>query len=303
MIFNEIYSVYYNTVAAIIDASLKSRTNDKDLQSIVVEKAFNESVLTILPALKSGRWQLLRKDMTTPLRHTPTMPKSTLEKRWLKAILSDKRVRLFDLELTGLDEVEPLFTEDDYCIYDKYSDGDPYCDEQYATHFKTLLYAVKERLPVNIDLLNKNGRTVFVRCVPTKIEYSEKDDKFRVLVSGCRYASVINIAKIQRCVLYKGEHVIKDEPLEKNPRSVLLEISDERNALERVMLHFAHFEKQAECIGRRKYLLRINYDLSDEAEMVIRILSFGPMVRVLEPSSFVDLIKEKLKKQMDCGLR
>ena len=54
------------------------------------------------------------------------------------------------------------------------------------------------------------------------------------------------------------------------------------------MLHFAHFEKQAECIGRRKYLLRINYDLSDEAEMVIRILSFGPMVRVLEPSSFVD---------------
>jgi predicted DNA-binding transcriptional regulator YafY len=85
--------------------------------------------------------------------------------------------------------------------------------------------------------------------------------------------------------------------------TVTVEITDERNAFERVMLHFAHFEKRAECVGRRKYHLKITYNREDESEMVIRILSFGPMVRVLGPESFVDLIKEKLKKQQNCGLK
>ena len=33
--------------------------------------------------------------------------------------------------------------------------------------------------------------------------------------------------------------------------------------------------------------------------MVIRLLSFGPMIKVTEPESFVELIKERLKKQME----
>jgi predicted DNA-binding transcriptional regulator YafY len=85
--------------------------------------------------------------------------------------------------------------------------------------------------------------------------------------------------------------------------TVTLEIIDERNALERVMLHFAHFEKQAECVEKRKYRLNITYNKDDEPEMVIRILSFGPLVKVLAPDNFVNLIKEKLKKQQNCGLK
>ena len=60
--------------------------------------------------------------------------------------------------------------------------------------------------------------------------------------------------------------------------------------------------KQAERIGANKYLLKIKYNESDETEMVIRVLSFGPMVKALAPDSFVSLIKEKLIKQKNCGL-
>jgi len=63
------------------------------------------------------------------------------------------------------------------------------------------------------------------------------------------------------------------------------------------MLHFAHFEKQAEKISKTDYVLRLWYDPNDEAELVIRILSFGPMVKVLEPESFILCIREKLRKQ------
>ena len=83
----------------------------------------------------------------------------------------------------------------------------------------------------------------------------------------------------------------------------VLTLIDERNALERVLLHFAHFEKEAEKIGDKKYRIKIYYDLSDETELVIRVLSFGPFVEVTEPQSFRNLIIDRLKKQKNFDLR
>lgn len=52
MIFSELYSVYYNTVARILTKALEPDITEKDLQQQVREHAFSESVMTILPALK-----------------------------------------------------------------------------------------------------------------------------------------------------------------------------------------------------------------------------------------------------------
>ena len=83
-------------------------------------------------------------------------------------------------------------------------------------------------------------------------------------------------------------------------KELVLSINDERNSLERVMLHFAHFEKRAERAVDGRYILRLRYRESDETELVIRVLSFGPCVKVLEPTGFVGLIRERLNKQMSC---
>ena len=130
MIFSELYSAYYNTVAAIISDIIDGEHSEKELQKIVAERAFGESLLTIMPSLKNEKWQLVHPDMTTSLEHKPTMPLTTLQKRWLKAISLDPRVRLFGVEFPNLDDVEPLFTPADYCVYDKYGDGDPFEDEE-----------------------------------------------------------------------------------------------------------------------------------------------------------------------------
>ncbi|MBR2651155.1 MAG: WYL domain-containing protein [Clostridia bacterium] len=303
MIFNEIYSAYYNAVAKILKLLVNGNATEAQLRSAISESAFRESALTILPAIKGGRWQLVLGDLTTPIRNEPSMPISILERRWLKAISLDKRIRLFGIELSGLEDIEPLFGEEDYYVYDKYSDGDPYLDEDYIERFRIILDAIKRRAPLKIEMQSRKGNPVFRRCVPTRLEYSEKDDKFRVHTTGGSYGSVINLARITKCRPYLGERVFSVAERIPKSASVTLEITDERNAFERVMLHFAHFEKRAECIGERKYRLTVTYDRDDEAEMVIRILSFGPLVRVTEPERFVNLIKEKLKKQLNCGLR
>ena len=129
MIFSELYSAYYNTVAEIISRIIDGERDERKLQKIVLEHAFGESVTTILPALKSGKWQLLCPDMSTVLKHKPSVPLTNLQKRWLKAVSLDPRVKLFDVSFNGLDDVEPLFTPNDYYVYDKYCDGDDFSDE------------------------------------------------------------------------------------------------------------------------------------------------------------------------------
>jgi hypothetical protein len=43
----------------------------------------------------------------------------------------------------------------------------------------------------------------------------------------------------------------------------------------------------------------IYYDKHDENELLIRILSFGPVIKVLEPDNFLQLVKERVRKQSE----
>lgn len=301
MIFSELYSAYYNTVAKIITHAFGPDVTEKDLQQCVLDEAFSESILTILPALKNGRWPLLEDDLSPALEHIPTMPLTTLEKRWLKAITEDPRVKLFGVSFPELVDVEPLFTSEDYKIYDQYGDGDPFEDEQYILHFRVILDAIKQGKPVKICTMNRRGKELWVHFYPKGLEYSVKDDKFRIIADGCKFHR-FNLARITYCELYRGQREWVERPQLENCRDLTLLVTDERNALERAMLHFAHFEKQTERLEDDKYLLRLKYYENDETEIVIRVLSFGPCVKVLEPENFVDLIKQRLISQKNCEL-
>lgn len=82
-----------------------------------------------------------------------------------------------------------------------------------------------------------------------------------------------------------------------------MELYDERSALERAMMQFADLQKKAEQINDKTYRIELFYQKEDETELLIRILSFGPLLKVIEPQRFVQLIQERLKLQLSCGLR
>lgn len=297
MLFSELYSAYYNAVAEILALAVERPVTEAEMTEITRRHAFAESALAVVPALKGEKWQLISKNMTTPLEHAPTLPLTLLERRWLKAVLLDPRIRLFDVEITGLEDVEPLFTPEDYLVYDKYSDGDDYSDEAYIRRFRLILNAVRSSAPLAITMLSSRGKELNFKAFPERLEYSEKDDKFRVILSGSRSCSVANLSRITSCEPCRGAWSAQQSSDRPERSWLTLELFDERNALERVMLHFAHFEKQAERIGERLYRVRICYDMSDETEMVIRVLSFGPVVRVTEPEDFIRLVADRLRRQ------
>jgi hypothetical protein len=308
MLFSEIYSAYYNTLASIISCSQQGKLDSDLLFKIVKESAFPESFMTIGSALETGKWPLIKKDYSTNIQNIPTMPLSVLQKRWLKALCNDKRIRLFvsdevlECLKIQLQDVEALFNENDYYLYDKYSDGDPYDDPDYIKNFRTALEAIHQKKTISVEYTGRFGQQKRFICAPCKIEYSEKDDKFRIISKVRNRHSILNIARINSCELTENSNVddISEEDLPDNRRtSVTLEIYDERKAMERVMLAFAHFEKSAVQISDDVYQLTLNYDSFDETELVVRVLSFGPMVKVLEPESFRNLIQERISKQIE----
>ena len=67
--------------------------------------------------------------------------------------------------------------------------------------------------------------------------------------------------------------------------------------MERVLLHFSHLQRETKRINENKYRITIYYDHYDETEILIRILSFGSTLRVIEPESFISRLKERIDKQ------
>ena len=297
MLFSEIYGSYFNVVAAVLAEASEGCLTDRRMTELIQDKAFAESTLTIPAALKKEAWPLLDSNLNSVIQSVPTMPLTLLQKRWLKALLQDPRIALFNPDPTGLEDIEPLYKPDTLVFFDQYTDGDPYEDEAYIENFRVILTAIREKRALRIRFRGHTGiRHSFV-CMPYRLEYSAKDDKFRLLSLGKRNTHTINLARVRSCALleeYDSESL--HLPQERTCELTML-LHDERNGLERVLLHFSHFEKETLRLEDRLYQIKLRYDKEDETELLIRVLSFGPVLEVVAPDSFINLIKDRLAKQ------
>lgn len=297
MLFSEVYGTYYNVLAKLLAQAVEGTLSKDSMDAIIREHGFEESILTIPQALQDQTWPLVKDDLTTPLRHKPTMPLTTLQKRWLKALLNDPRIRLFDPPTEGLEDVEPLYPSDAFVYYDRYQDGDRFDDPDYIRIFRCILRAIRQKRRLRISFLGGKGIPHEWTCVPYKLEYSAKDDKFRLITANRRDSVAINLARITDCRILRPYQEEDFCPWEMAKQQLVLELTDERNALERAMLHFSHLDKETERIADDRYRITLHFEKEDETELLIRVLSFGPVLKVISPSDFVEKLRERLEKQ------
>ena len=298
MLFNEIYGRYYQTVGRILEKAVQGELKREDIVRVVQETAFEESVLTIPQALESGRWPLLKKDLSTPLHHAPHRPLSTLEKRWMKTLMQDERIRLFAPDATGLEDVQPLYPAEAIVHYDRYADGDPYQDEGYIERFHTIMTALEQKRRLRVEYMGQKGNYRIYHCVPLRLEYSAKDDKFRLQCIEHGRAATLNLAGLLTCQLLNRFEPSQHPEPEHKREQVVMKLYNERNALERAMLHFSDLEKQTRRLEAGTYEVTLTYDKEDESEILIRILSFGPMLEVLAPQHMREMVRERIQRQM-----
>lgn len=134
---------------------------------------------------------------------------------------------------------------------------------------------------------------------PLRIEYSLRDDKFR-LISICNHlVTTTNIAGIEECKVLEAFDETGRKAKLRERKKVELILKDEREALQRFMIQFSIYEKITQKIGEDLYQCVLSYEAEDETDILIRILSFGPNIKVTGPEDFVKNIRRRLESQRD----
>ncbi len=318
-LFSEIYGCYFAVVNQILEKAQEGMTRE-EIEHSVQTQGFYDSAFYLVPKLISKDWGFLEgidgRYYTNENLNIVNRPLTTLEKAWLKAILSDRRIVLFlsneDIDILNntLGDIEPLFSQKDFYYTDLSTDGDNYESELYQSAFKTILQACITNKLLQIDYQNAKGKSFRNTVLPYKIIYSSKDDKFRLLglaiqQNKCYRQVTLNLSRISK-VEIEDEEISLDIDLQKeihstlSPEPITLSISTKRRALERCMLQFASWEKETEYDEKTdRYICKIYYDKQEETELLIRILSFGPVIKVLGHESFLEQVKERIFRQFE----
>lgn len=308
MLFHEVYGSYYQAVAKILSQAVQGDLSRKDISGIVQKYAFAESWSNLTESLLNGDWPFLDEDLSTELLYEPEMPLTTLQKRWMKAMLNDPRIRLFldPEDVKGLEDVEPLFWQEDIYYFDRYADGDPYTNEAYVTNFRLILTALREDGWLEITQRNRWGTEITRKVKPLYLEYSPRDDKFRLHSGGTAdhtWPGTIqtNVERIRSCKVIECSEPWMLIPAETQQAELIL--SDRRGVLDRFMRLFCWLKKvtvpMEEKDGVMRYHVTLHYEKTDEPELVIRLLSMGPDIEILTPDSLRQETIRRFRKQTE----
>lgn len=316
-IFSELYNCYFQILKHLLRST--SSVSEEDLRLRVAENGYEESLLYLIPKLTLGEWAFLKKDGNlyfSKIAEDFYVPLTTLQKSYIKTILSDAKMQLFlDPEitqslLTDLADVPLLWREEDFYYYDRYVSRDPFEDAAYIQTFRMLLAAMQRGQYVDIEYSGKQNRRTHHHYFPCRLEYSIKNDKFRLLATekGAKKAriEILNLERIKRVTFM--DVFVKERPdinlllKEENYKEpVRLLIHTDRNALERTMLQFANYEKNTTKIDDNTYECLIYYNEKNETELLIEVLSFGPRIQVLGSERFLQQLRRRLYLQKRRG--
>lgn len=316
-IFSEIYNCYYQIIKQLLCKG--DSVSMEELRLMVTENGYEESLLYLIPKISSGEWNFFEKEgelYLSKISEDFYVPLSTLQKSYIKTILSDSKMQLFlDAEtkenlLTLFDDIPPLWTENDFHYYDRYVNRDPFEDPIYINNFRILLSAMQRGQFVDIEYRGNNHARVHHHYFPCRLEYSIKNDKFRLLCTekGAKspHIEILNLERIMAVTLMDARRNTKPDlncllksDNYKEPARLL--IHTDRNTLERTMLQFANYEKNTTKIDENTYECLIYYNQKNETELLIEVLSFGPLIEVLGSGRFLRQVKHRLCLQKKHG--
>lgn len=318
-IFSEIYGTYFRIAARLMENEL---TDEKTVHETIQSEGFRDSVLFLPQKLLPGdeSWGFLSRTPDEKLhRRTKNAPVKTLtrlQKMWLKSMLSDPRIRLFMDEntLTALDErladVPSLYRDVHFRYTDRFSNSDDFRSEDYIKNFRTALEAVCKRKIVYVEFTSGHGRTMRGHFVLLKMEYSPKNDKFRVYCYHLRRdrissSGIINIGRITKITdtqrIFRTPVSMEDYFSSRKCSSpAVIRVTSERNGIERFMLEFAAYEKHTvRDLETGQHIVELWYDKQDESELLILLLSFGPVIEILGPSCLREQARQRIKRQAE----
>lgn len=309
-LFNDYKNRYYRCIQNIINGIYNGeKYTKKDIRAIL-QGAYLEDEIVLVKELVDGRF-FDYEDDTASLMVGCDVPirLNNLELAYLKMFVEDECFNgVLDDELLQklkdkLEDVESL----DYNKFwkrenvDKF--GDDIKDEEFREKIITLEKAILENKYIKYTSKNKKGEIFKDKIAyPYKIEYSIKNNRYRLVVFCDNRAIKINIDGIMELEILQEKTVTAEEKAQienfinakKNISDPLvLKIEDNKNTLDRCFNLFSAYDKKYYYEGEN-LILNIYYHDFDKAEIIRDILSLGKSAVVLSPES----VREEVIKRI-----
>jgi hypothetical protein len=316
--FSEIHCRYFYIISEILKAASVGNLNGKDIAGIVAKLGFAETAISLPSKLLKANGEgycVLKEESSryTPvLKGDPPLLLTEYQKRWIKTIVKDKRFSLFVEENQYhiyeklLSDIEPLYDSKHFITVDMANDGDDYQNKEYKEIFKLIMQGIQDNKIIFVKYESGKGNRLSAYFAPYKLEYSIKDDKFRLCGIRVRQGRMRNLYKLNLSRIRSVEVMEYDRPENlvsyigslRIPLPVEIEITNERNGFERIFTQLSNFERVSEYDETTKRcLMKIYYYEVDEMELLITLLSFGPVIRVIGPNQFKEQLVRRIVKQ------
>lgn len=330
ILFHEIYNRYTGIVCELLHVAQREGLTRSAVSRAIRDKGFfldnTEFEAAFLNETgRSGRrtgdldsLELLAEEKGHYFTMLPELPRSipeTLsERRWLKALLSDSRLRLFlqDNTRTALEErlggVSELYGAEQILFKNNRTSGDPYTDSDYIRRFQVILGAIQQRRWLRVANGLPDGRLRRTLLMPLRLEYSVKDDVFR-LCGAVPDASPYLPVSMRLSRIREVEETGEDGPeisyldlLQglKAPEFARLVIDPSRNGYERFLHFFSNYTRRAKYDeSTRRLDVELDYYTFDENELIVSILAMGPIVKAIGPEGLKGKLLERYRKQAE----
>ena len=255
------------------------------------------------------------------------LPLTKAEVRWLAAVLENPLAKVFlpgnaaaDLK-KFLKEKAPFqvkaFPMEAVCYFDQYlpeaasskitqSFAQP--DANSLTHLYVLYNAMRAGKRVQIHFKNWQGQIRYADCRPAWIEYSRRDNVFRIWYAHDKRNRIekINLPRIidieiQPTEIYdiQSEQRTVEKLLKQTERRLKIAFyQGDKNLPDRILTEFSLWKKKCSYdIESQRYVMTLYYSALDAKEILTRIMGYGPYVKIIEDSG--DYIRNDLIKRIE----
>lgn len=316
---NSINSRYHQIITMLLDLSQVREIYLEDVKDAISSKGFCETEPYLLPRLIDSNckdnYRLFIKEgnmIRSRLKDPSYVQLSNIEYQWLKTASKDSRFRLFFKEDTYnkilhiLDDKEDLFDDFIFENIDEYVYSDDFTNNNYITNFNTILCAIRSKNVLNISYVNSRNKTTFGSYLPISLVYSMKENKFSLRAYNTSAKSnkkcILNLNGIKSINIMDIDtpQVGNISFMTHKRKHVDIIINNNRNGFERVFYQLATYERETEydeITGNCH--MRLFYNSDYETELLITLISFGPIIKIIEPDKFVSQFRKRLQDQFD----
>ncbi len=305
--YHEIYGKYYQIIFELLNSKPKT---EREINDYIREKGYEESFLYLDAERLVNDYHLFEKRGNVYYPKTINkIPQvfTNEQKSWIFTMLFDEKSKLFlsnnainQYKETLNDDV--LYTNEEYQYLFQDKDVD-IISPKFAGLFKIIQKAIADNMNLHLTFISSHKNYTHKLVAPMKIEYSMQDQKIRLIaieyrnkqpkrMIRIRLSNVIGYRVVNRDAEIDFEY-FKNKELSLEP--LIIEVYPVLNGIERVFIELSNYKREAIYDKERNLsIMKIYYEKADEMDLVLKMLSFGKVVKVVSDG----FIKEEVLRRL-----